>query len=264
MMEGIYNILYQTGSGVIKAIDKAGFTVMLIGETLYYTKSAFRKRGEILKQMYIAGVKSFLVCSLVAMFSGMILALQTGVEMMRFQQQALVGNLVISTMTREFAPLMTAIIILAFVGSAMAAEIGTMTVSEEIDALQMMCISPAEFLVMPRMVSLAIMLPVATIYSNFVGTLGGGVVAYFQLNVPFDTYYAHVLDSLHFKAVYSGILKAFIFGIIISGVSCSNGLKATNGAIGVGQATRSSVVVSFLLVLIIGYFITSFFYGRAS
>jgi len=250
------------GNRVIMLLHDAGFTIILLIETVFYTKNIFTKGGEIIKQMYIAGVKSLLVCSLVALFTGMILSLQAGIEFAVYQQEAMVGNLVIASMTREMGPLMTAIVLTASVGSAMAAEIGTMKVSEEIDALEMMAISPVKFLVMPRVVALSIMLPVMTIYTNTLGTFGGGIVANYQLGVPYDVYYAHVLESLQFKATYVGLLKAYVFGVIISGVSCAQGLRAKNGAIGVGHATRSSVIISFLMVIIIGYFITSIFYGK--
>ncbi|MDY6933552.1 MAG: ABC transporter permease [Spirochaetota bacterium] len=251
----------KLGRRIIEIFDLTGFTILILFETLYYLKNIISKREDILKQMYIAGVKTLFVCSIVAVFTGMILALQAGIELMRFQQQAFVGDLIITSMTREMGPFMTAIILTSSVGSAMAAEIATMKVSEEIDALEMMTISPVKFLIMPRVVALSIMLPLATIYTNVLGTLGGAVVAKFQLHVSFDIYYTHVLDSLKFKDAYVGLFKAFMFGIIISGISCSQGLRAVNGAIGVGKATRSSVVVSFLMVLIIGYFITSIFYG---
>jgi phospholipid/cholesterol/gamma-HCH transport system permease protein len=258
------NVFSYTGRRLIEIIDTAGFTILTLLETAYFLKNVISKRKEIMKQMYIAGVKSFLVISIVAMFTGMILALQAGVELLRFQQQVYVGNLVIASMTREMGPFMTAIILTASVGSAMAAEVATMKVSEEIDALEMMSISPVRFLVMPRVVALSIMLPVVTIYTDFLGTLGGALIAKFQLSVPFDMYYAHVLESLHFKATYTGLLKSFVFGILISGISCAQGLRAENGAMGVGQATRSSVVASFLMVLICGYFITAIFYGKGS
>ncbi len=263
LFERIIDFFAFMGEAINELLETAGFTLILLLETLYYLKNVIRKRKVIVKQMYIAGVKSLIVCSIVALFTGMILALQAGVELMRFQQQAYVGDLVIATMTREMGPFMTAMILTASVGSAMAAEIGTMKVSEEIDALIVMSINPVQFLVMPRVVALAIMLPVVTIYTNFLGTFGGGIVAKFQLNVPFDTYYGHVLDSLRFKATYVGLLKAHIFGVIISIISCAQGLRAMHGAIGVGRATRSSVVISFLMILIVGYFITAIFYGKA-
>ncbi len=258
----LLGIFDNVGSNIMLVLRDTGYTLILLFETAFYLKNAFGKRHEIAKQMYIAGVKSLLVCSIVALFTGMILALQAGIEFAVYQQEALVGNLVIATMTREMGPFMTAIILTASVGSAMAAEIGTMQVSEEIDALEMMSISPIKFLVMPRVVALSIMLPVMTIYTNVLGTLGGAIVAKYQLQVPYDVYYAHVLDSLKFKATYVGLFKAIVFGIIISGVSCAQGLRAQNGALGVGRATRSSVIISFLMVLVIGYIITSIFYGK--
>ena len=260
-MKIVSKFIFFIGDRIIKVVEKSGFTIILLLKTAYYLKNSFSKSKKIFEQMYIAGVKSLVVCSIVAFFTGMILALQTGLELMQFQQQAFVGNIVISTLTREMGPFVTAIIIIASVGSAMAAEIATMKVSEEIDALSMMTISPIKFLIMPRIVALSIMLPMTTIYTNFIGTIGGAVVAKYQLHVPYDIYYMHVLDSLQFKAVYVGLFKALIFGIIISSVSCAEGLRATNGAIGVGRATRTSVVSSFLLILIIGYFITAIFYG---
>ena len=243
-------------------METSGYTILLLLECLYYLKNLFSKGREIMKHMYVAGVKSLLVCSIVALFTGMILALQAGIEFAVYGQQAMVGNLVIASMTREMGPFTTAIILTASVGSSMAAEIGTMKVSEEIDALEMMSISPVKFLVMPRVVALSIMLPVVSVYTTALGTLGGGIVANYQLNVTWDVYYAHVLESLKFKDTYVGLFKAFVNGVVISGVSCSEGLRASNGAMGVGKATRSSVVTSFLMVLILGYYITSIFYGR--
>ncbi len=258
----VINFISNIGANTLNIIEMMGYCMLLFLEVAYYSKALFEKRREILKQMYYAGVKTFIVVTIVALFTGMILALQTGLELKPYQQQVLVGNIIIATLTREMAPFVTAIILIAAVGSTMAAEIGTMTVSEEIDALEMMAISPVKFLVMPRVIALAIILPVATIYTNLLGSIGGGIVAYFQLDVSFDVYYTHILDSLHFKATYVGLLKALVFGIMVSTISCANGLKATNGALGVGKATRNSVVSSFLMVLIVGYYITALFYGK--
>lgn len=266
MKRMIYNQLIQfareLGKRLFDFFEMTGYSLILLGESIYFLKNIITQRKEIAKQMYFAGVKSLFVVSVVALFTGMILSLQAGIELRAFQQQALVGNLVIATLTREMGPFVTAIILIAAVGSAMAAEVSTMKVSEEIDALEVMSINPVRFLVMPRIVALAIMLPMATVYTNVLGTIGGGIVAQFQLNVTFDVYYSHVLESLHFKATYVGLLKALMFGIIISTISCANGLRATNGALGVGKATRDSVVASFLMVLVVGYYITAIFYGK--
>lgn len=251
-----------TGEKVIEYFNQAGFTVLLFFQVVYFLKASIGKRREIFQQMFYAGVKTLLICSLVGVFTGMILAIQTGVEMREFGQQALVGRLIIASMTREMGPFMSAIILTASIGSAMAAEIGTMKVSDEIDALEMMSINPAKFLVMPRVVALSLVLPIVSIYITTLAALGGAVVAYTNLNVSYNVYFKHLMKGIHFKAMYVGLLKAFIFGLLISTIGCAYGLRATSGDLGVGKATRSAVVASFLLVLIVGYFITAFFYGR--
>lgn len=250
------------GGRIIEMVDFAGYAIILLANTILYLRNIIDKRKEIVKQMYIAGVKSFLVASIVALFTGMILSLQAGFEMKKFGQQAFVGNLVMASMTREMSPFVGAVVLIASVGSAIAAEIATMKVSEEIDALMMMRISPIKFLVMPRVVALAIMFPVVAIYFTFLGVIGGGLVAFSQLDVSWELYYKHAMDSLQFKDVYVGLMKSLIFGVIVSIVSCAKGLRAYGGALGVGQATRSSVIASFLLILINGYFITAIFFGE--
>lgn len=262
IIQPFLDISEYVGKNILIALSDAGFIIVIFFQSVVYSKDLFWRWREIVKQMYIAGVKSFIVSSIVSFFTGMVLALQTGIELMTFQQEALVGDLVITVMTREMGPFTAALVLTASVGSAMAAEIGTMKVSEEIDALEMMAIHPVSFLVMPRVVALSIMLPVVTIYSIVMGTYGGAIVSNYQLLVPYDIYYHHVVDSLRFKATYVGMLKSYVFGIMISSISCARGLQAKNGAIGVGQAVRSSVVISFLMILIVSYFITSFFYGK--
>jgi len=145
----------------------------------------------------------------------------------------------------------------------MAAEIGTMKVSEEIDALELMSISPVKFLVMPRVVAMMLMTPIVSVYIIAIGSLGAAVVASAQLGVPHNIYYFNAIQGLHLKAIYVGSFKAFIFGLLISSISCAYGLKASNGALGVGKNTRDSVVASFVMVLVTGYIITSIFYGKS-
>ncbi len=188
----VINFISDIGTNTLNIIAMMGYCMLLFLEVVYYSKAAFEKRREILKQMYYAGVKTFIVVSIVALFTGMILALQTGLELKPYQQQALVGNIIIATLTREMAPFVTAIILIAAVGSTMAAEIGTMTVSEEIDALEMMAISPVKFLVMPRVIALAIMLPIATIYTNLLGSIGGGIVVILSARCKLLMYIIHM------------------------------------------------------------------------
>lgn len=260
-MNRIYTSISDTGRKIVHQLEFTGFTLVLIGKTLLSLRYAFSKRKEIIKHMYISGVKSMPVCTIVALFGGMVIALHTGLEFKTYGQQALLPTLMINIMNKEMGPFLTAIIITAFSGAAMAAEIGTMKVSEEIDALEMMSINPVTYLVMPRVVSMLIMLPTLSIYSIILGVSGGAIVAHYQIGMTNETYFHRVFLSIWVKDMYVGLLKSFVFGLVISSISCANGLKAEGGALGVGQATRISVVSSYLMVLIMGYFITALFYG---
>lgn len=258
---GVYEFFSSVGSRMLWQIYFSGFALILIFRALIESRFAFRKRREIVKHMYISGVKSMLVCSIVALFGGMILSLHTGVELKKWGQHDAVPTLMINVMNREMGSFLTGIILTAFSGAAMAAELGTMKVSEEIDALEMMSINPVRYLVMPRMLAMMIMLPTLAIYTVILGVFGGAVVSFFQLGLSFQDYYHRVYESIWLKDMYVGLLKSLVFAVIISSISCANGLLASNGALGVGHATRVSVVSSYLMILIIGYFITSLFYG---
>ncbi len=258
---GVYDLFSSVGDRMLSQIYFSGFTILLIFRAIVESRFAFRKWREIVKQMYVSGVKSMLVCSIVALFGGMILSLHTGVELKKWGQQDAVPILMINVMNKEMGSFLTAIILTAFSGAAMAAELGTMKVSEEIDALEMMSINPVRYLVMPRMISMMLMVPALSIYTVILGVFGGALVSYFQLGLTFQDYYHRVYESIWVKDMFVGLLKSLVFAVIISSISCANGLLAENGALGVGRATRVSVVSSYLMVLIIGYFITSLFYG---
>ncbi len=259
-MKGLADIVSFVGKSIFHVLDFSGYTILLFFRSLRYLNNVIARRHEIARQMYNAGARTFGVITVVALFTGMILTLQTGIALKDYNMEETIGNIIIATLTREMGPFSAAIILIASIGSAMAAELGTMKVSEEIDALQIMSIYPEDYLVMPRVVALTIMMPVATIYVNTLGVIGGAVIADSHLGVSFQTFYLHVLESLWFKATYVGLFKSFVFGMIISSISCAHGLRAENGARGVGQATRNSVVASFLVILIVGYFITDLFF----
>lgn len=254
------NFLVQVGRWLVSSLWQAGQALVIMLQAMWWFSDIYKRRRDVGRQMYICGIKSFLVTEVVALFTGMILSLQAGLVLRDYGQETNVGVIVSQTMCREMGPFMTALILAASVGSAMAAELGTMTVSEEIDALEVMSINPVRYLVMPRLLALMIMTPLLTIYTDVIGIVGGGLVANTQLGVPWHAYYLNVMDFLKQKEVFIGLLKAWVFGITVATVSCYQGLATTNGAIGVGKATRKAVVVSFLTVLILGYFITRLFY----
>jgi len=252
----------RVGGKVLQVMHNTGHALFMLLEATYFTRYAFtkRSRGETTMQLYITGIKSLAVITVVALFTGMILALQTGLELRRYGQEVYIGSAVAVSMIREMGPFMTGLIISASVGSAIAAQIGTMTVSEEIAALEVMSINPNRFLVMPRLVALVVMMPILTVYTNILGIMGGAVVGATQLGVSVQAYLDNATQFATNKDLYVGLFKAIIFGIIITTVSCHQGFMTHEGAVGVGRATRSSVIISFLVILVLGYMITRLFY----
>ena len=254
------NWVAQVGRNILLGVRNTGRALLITLEALFWHIQIFRRRHDVVHQLVACGVRSFGVTSIVALFTGMVLSLQAGLILRDYGQAVQVGTLVTQTMCREMGPFMTALILAASVGSAMAAELGTMSVSEEIEALHVMSINPARFLVMPRLFAFMVMCPILTIYTDLIGSAGGMLVAATQLGVSPRAYYDNALAYLDNKEIYVGLLKAWAFSLVVVTVACYQGLSASNGAVGVGKATRATVVNSFLLILIIGYVITRLFY----
>lgn len=256
------NVRGQFGRLIMTVCGSAGRALLMLWEALLALRFMFSKRSFpfVMQQMFITGIKSLGVITVVAMFTGMILALQTGLELRKFGQEVNIGAAVMISMLREMGPFMTAMILSASVGSAMAAELGTMVVSEEIAALEVMSISPVRFLVMPRLAAMMIMAPLLTFYTCMLGVVGGAIVGQTQLGVSLQAYLDNATRWAENKDLYVGLFKSFIFGIMITIISCHQGFCTTEGAVGVGRATRQSVIISFLSLLIVGYIITRMFY----
>ena len=250
--------LQQFGAWILLACESAGFTVALGVQALLRCGDLRLRARETLQQMFHCGVLSLPVVALVGVFSGMVLALQAGIQLGDFGQEENIGMVVGLAMVREMGPIMTAIILAGMVGSAMAAEVGTMSVSEEVDALRVMAIDPVSFLVLPRLLGMLLMAPVMTVYADIIGLIGGGVVSKHQLGVHYSIYFNKAMDSLVMTDVVSGLVKAVVFAAIIATISCAQGLRAVNGAEDVGKAVRNSVVISFVLIIVFNYFLTSF------
>ena len=191
------------------------------------------------------------------------------IELRRFGDTAVLGTITALSMCREMGPFITGVILAATVGSAIAAELGTMKVSDEIDALEVMSIDPVNYLVLPRVVALAVMCPTLTVLSNVVGIYGGSVIAEQNLGVSPDIYWVSAVEALTSsgsllpKEVYVGLLKSFVFGVTIATVSCAAGLRARGGALGVGLAVQTAVRNSVILIIVLGFVITWFFYFLA-
>jgi phospholipid/cholesterol/gamma-HCH transport system permease protein len=252
----------------MSSLREAGAVLDLFLQVVARAGAVWRRRGMIFEQCYMASIKVLHVVLLVAFFIGMVVSLQTGIELASIGQQHQIGTIVGVSMAREMGPFITAIILSATVGSAMAAELGTMAVSDELSALEVMSIDRVSFLVLPRIAALAVMCPVLSIVCDTIGILGGGFVAEAQLNVGYSLYFDSVIEALQTpsrllgvpKDVYAGLFKALVFGLTIGAISCSAGLRAAGGALGVGEATRRAVRDSIIAVIVSNYFMTWLFY----
>lgn len=212
------------------------------------------------KQMEEVGTKSIPVVMITGLSTGMVLALQSYNGFQRFQAESLVGTVVALSMTRELGPVLTGLMVAGRAGAAMAAELGTMRVTEQIDALASMGVNPVKYLVLPRFLAGMIMLPILTIFADVIGVAGGYGVSVFLLDVNPTVYMKRTFDYLEVADVYGGLLKAFVFGAIIALISCQRGFTTSGGAEGVGQATTGAVVASCMLILISDYFMTALLY----
>ncbi|MCC6782124.1 MAG: ABC transporter permease [Planctomycetes bacterium] len=256
----------RVGAQVDEILCSAGFSVALLFRTAAALRYLPRRRRFFLDAAHAAGVKSLPVSLVVALFAGMILALQTGIELRRLGQSDLIGSILALSMCREMGPFMTGIILAATVGSAIAAEVGTMKVSDEVTALDVMSIDAANYIVLPRVAAMTLMCPAVTVVTDLVGIAGGAVVSHFHLGITQQTYWLAARESLTSttsilpKDVYVGLVKAIVFGCTIATVSCAAGLRAGGGALGVGRAVQRAVMSSIILIIVLGYAITWLFY----
>ena len=211
----------------------------------------------LLKQMVRVGVESLPIVILSSLFTGMVLALQSGVASIRlFNQPVFMGTLVSFTMVLELGPVLTAMVISGRVGASITAEIGTMRVTEQLDALYTLGTTPERYLVTPLFIAMLVMLPLLTLFADLIGIFGGYIVTVFSFNIPGSVYVNDVLSHLQVVHFVHGLVKAFFFAFIIVTVSCYKGLNTSGGAEGVGRSTTSAVVVSMILVLVSDYFLT--------
>jgi phospholipid/cholesterol/gamma-HCH transport system permease protein len=237
-------------------VEEVGRIMILFVQILGWIFRPPMQGQEILKQMEEVGVRSFPVVIITAAFTGMVLALQSFTGFKRFNMESMTGTVVALSMTRELGPVLTGVMVSGRVGSAMAAELGTMRVTEQIDALYTLATNPIKYLVVPRFLAAAIMLPILVVFADIIGILGGYLVSVQILRTNPILYFRRTWDYLEFNDLYSGLLKAIFFGMILATISCYQGFSAEGGAEGVGRATTKAVVISSLAILISNYFIT--------
>jgi phospholipid/cholesterol/gamma-HCH transport system permease protein len=212
------------------------------------------------RQAYQMGVRSLGVAAITTTFTGMVLALQTALSLPSLGVKYYIGSVVAKSLVRELGPVLTALVVGGRIGAGMTAEIGTMKVTEQIDALRAMAADPVKKLVVPKLAAALVMLPALTLIGDALGILGGLVVAIFQLDLAPGLYMNDVIGTLTLEDVGSGTGKAFFFAYFITIVGCYNGLTASGGADGVGRATTNTVVTAAILVLISDFFLTKLFF----
>lgn len=239
-------------------VNTTGRMIIMLSQAAMFAFVPPVKFRNIFKQMEFVGVQSLFVVILTGSFTGMVLALQSFNALKRFGAESMVGPTVALSMARELGPVLTGLMVTGRAGSAMATELGTMRVTEQIDALFTMAVNPVKYLVTPRIIAGVVMFPLLTIVTDFVGVIGGYLVGVKLLGINPGVYIGRTVDFVEIDDIMVGLFKAVFFGMITTLVASYNGFYTTGGAEGVGRAATSSVVMGSILILVSDYILTSF------
>lgn len=250
-------VFEPVGARIIGWLRGLGSWCEFIGQSLTWLVRPPFRFDQLLRQMEFVGVKSTGIIVLTALFTGAVFALQTGKVYALFNMESMVGATVGLSLTREIGPVFAALMVTARACSSMAAELGTMRVTEQIDALEAMAISPLQYLVVPRLVATTIMVPLLTMLYNYVGVIGSYIVGIYLLGINEGPFMYRLYYYVDAKDIWGGLIKAAIFGFLIAGISCYMGFRTRNGAEGVGRATTRAVVFSAVTILVTDYFLTT-------
>ena len=245
----IFTFFYTIGEIIDFLIDCIKFALT---EKFYF--------NIFLKQFVKIGFNSLPVVGLTSIFTGMVLALQSYTGFSRFSAESAIPNVVVLSITRELAPVLAGLMVAGRSGAAIAAEIGTMKVTEQIDALRTLSTNPFNYLIIPRILAGIISLPILVFIGDIIGVMGGYLICVNLLNFNPTVYLQNTYNFVQFIDVFSGLVKASVFGFLITFMGCYHGFNAKGGAQGVGQSTTYSVVSSSILILLMNYIITSFFF----
>lgn len=254
----------EVGAATGRSVAYVGGLAELCGQSLRLVFLSPLKRGRTLQrtvhEAMAVGVGAIPIITLITFFVGIIIALQGAYELNRLGATQLVASLVAISITRELGPLITAIVVIGRSGSAFAAQIGTMRVTEELDALETMALDPVAFLVVPKFLAMAIMLPCLAIWADLMGILGGAFFGVIGAGFTFGGYMLTTRDALLINDITSGVIKSLVFGMVITAVGCQEGFSTGAGAEEVGKSTTSAVVTSILMVILIDLVFTALFY----
>ncbi|MDX1950614.1 MAG: ABC transporter permease [Verrucomicrobiota bacterium] len=237
-----------------------GQILLLFWRTLESLPQAMKHRKKVFDQLFEIGNASLLMACILSLFIGGVIALQSGPVLRERGLSSVLGGLVGLALCKELAPVMMAVLIAGRIGSAMAAEIGSMAVYQEIDALKTMNINPVHYLVLPRMLAISVALPLLVIFSILVGWMGGAMVSAFNsdISLGFETFFNNLRQVVGLSDILNGLVKSFVFAVVIGIVSCHQGLETIGGPRGIGRSVTKAVVNSIVLILILDYFLTRF------
>jgi phospholipid/cholesterol/gamma-HCH transport system permease protein len=249
-------MIKSVGKSAIEFTRESGAVMILLARMcIGIVRGPFRF-GVLLEQMAKTGYDTVPVVSLMAMFTGMVLATQAYYQFKPLELQIFVGSVVGVSMIRELGPVLTAIICAGRVGSATTAEISTMKLTEQIDALCSLAINPVTYLATPRIVAALLMMPLLTAFANFLGIMGGYIMSVYKFGIPSHVYMEKAFLYIEWRDLLATFVKAAVFAVIVTAISCHKGFSATGGAQGVGRATTSAVVASSISILVVDYFLT--------
>jgi len=248
--------LARLGELVLDRVDEFGRFVQLAAATARALGKRRFPAFEMLRQLEAIGARSTTIVLITALFTGMVLALQTGFALARFGAKPYVGSVIGLSLARELGPVLTALMVGGRVGAGITAELGAMKVTEQVDAIRSLGADPVQKLVLPRVIAATLALPLLTVLANLLGMLGGLVISATQFQIAPNFYVQTVLNVVTVEDFLSGIAKTFVFGWIIAMVACFQALETTGGTVGVGRATTRTVVVASIAVLISDFFLT--------
>jgi phospholipid/cholesterol/gamma-HCH transport system permease protein len=253
----INRVLESVGRRTSGFLSEVGSVLIFLGQTLRWTFSRPFYVKSVLKQMEQIGFNSIPVVVTTALSTGMVLALQSYTGFKRFGAETLIGTVVSLSMTRELGPVLTGLMVAGRAGAAMAAELGTMRVTEQIDALSTLATNPMKYLVVPRFIASTVMMFFLTVLGMIIGIAGGYFVGVKVLGTNPVTYMRQSIDNTEVTDIWYGLIKALVFGAVVGLIGCYKGFHTEGGAEGVGKATTGAVVVSCMLILILDYFLSA-------
>lgn len=254
-------MLDKVGRATTDFFEYAGGLTLLTFESAGFIARLRVRALETLAQCYLLGVQSWIIVVLTSLFTGMVISLESAQQAVAFGFANIVGGAVAYGTVRELGPMLTAVVVAGRAGAAIAAELGSMVVTEQIEALRSMALEPSRFLVVPRLVALLLMLPLLTVFADVVSILGGMWIAFTYAHISYDSFISSARQAIEFGDVIRGLIKSLAFAIIIAMVGAYQGLSTRGGAAGVGISTTSAVVVSIILIFISNFVLSFLLFG---